>query len=319
MYKKSARYLSAVAVAILAAIGGYASMGDSSAASYVVSGEAEAGQTAGPAGTVSDTTASGDQAVAFTAAQSGGFKANCIVKPSVCGYPDETNTGVPPGTTLTNSGDITVTQNGAIVEAKNITGSITVNANNVTIRKSRITSGDYYPIRYDDEYTGLVVEDTEIIGTTSSVTAGISFEDYTARRVHVRGAADGLKANSNVMIEDSYIHDLRVTNDSHNDGIQSTGGANVTIRHNTCKLSTTNGANTCLQMGNEWAINSGWLITNNLLDGGGWIINAGNKDINMTYTNNRFTRNSGYGPGVVSGSGVLWSGNYYDNNNGPVE
>lgn len=73
----------------------------------------------------------------------------------------------------------------------------------------------------------------------------------TARRVNVHGGADALKVDGNVVVEDSYIHDLSVGTDTHNDGFQATGGSNVTLRHNTCKLSTTNGANACLQMGNK--------------------------------------------------------------------
>lgn len=240
------------------------------------------------------------------------FQSNCIVSPHICGYPDETNTGVPAGTVLTNSGSITVTQAGTIIDSKNITGQVIIRANNVTIRRSRITSGDYYPIDHNNGNAGLLVEDTEVIGTNINVTSGISFANYTARRVNVHGSADGLKADANVVIEDSYIHNLAVSATSHNDAIQTTGGSNVIVRHNTCKLSTFVGANACLQMGNEWGINSGWLVTNNLLDGGGWTINSGSADTNMMYSNNRFTRNAAYGPGGTSGSGITWTGNYYD-------
>lgn len=247
------------------------------------------------------------------------FKANCIVTPSACGYPDATNTGVPPGTALTSSGSITVSQDGAVIERLNITGSITINANNVTIRKTRITSGDYYPIDYASSYTGLIVEDTEIIGTSSSVTAAISFANYTARRVNVSGTADGFKADSNVIIEDSYVHDLAVNiaADTHNDGVQTTGGSNVTLRHNTFKLSTVAGVNACVQMGNEWGSNDNWLVTDNLFDGGGWIINASPAGSNRTFSYNRFTRNSAYGVGDVANS--VWTGNYYDDNGEAID
>lgn len=272
--------------------------------------ETEAGAKTANAQLVSDATASNSQAVRFAA--STGFQANCIVKPSDCGYPDATNTGVPAGTTLTPSGDITVSQNGAVIQNLDISGSVTILANNVTIRNCRITSGDYYPIRYfDNNNTGLLIEDTEIAGTNSDVTSSIAFNDYTARRVNVHGGADGLKVDGNVVIEDSYIHDLSVGQDTHNDGFQATGGSNVTLRHNTCKLSTTNGANACLQMGNENGNSTNWLVTDNLFDGGGWTLNAGGADsLTIAFTNNRFTRNYGYGP--ASTGNVTWSGNYYD-------
>ena len=38
---------------------------------------------------------------------------DCFARPSGCGYPDATNTGVPPGTTLERSGPLTVSEDGA--------------------------------------------------------------------------------------------------------------------------------------------------------------------------------------------------------------
>lgn len=243
--------------------------------------------------------------------QTGGFIANVIGNPHIGGYPDETNTGVPSGTTLTSSGSITVSTNGTILDSLDISGQVVVNANNVTIRNCRITSGDYYPIDYSG-HTGLLVQDTEIIGLSYTVTAGISFDNYTARRVNVHGTADGMKANANVLIEDCYIHDLiyDAVHDTHNDGVQTTGGSGVTIQHTTIKLSTTNNANAAIQIGTESGANSNWLVNNCLLDGGGWTINAGSGNSNMTFTNNRFTKNYGYGIGDVPGA--TWTGNYYD-------
>src|SRR5688500_4524435 len=89
--------------------------------------------------------------------------------------PGPTNTGVTPGTVLTPSASLTVRQNGQVVQNLDIKGTITVLANDVIIRRVRITTGDYYPIRYfDNDNTGLLVEDSEIIGTSDSVTSAIA-------------------------------------------------------------------------------------------------------------------------------------------------
>lgn len=253
-------------------------------------------------------------------AQTGGsgFIANAITTPHIAGYPDETNTGVPAGTTLTSSGSITINTNGAIVQDLDISGQIIVNADNVTIRRVRITSWDYYPIAYT-EHTGLLVEDSEIIGLSENVTAGMSFDNYTARRVIVTGCADGFKANANVLIEDCYVHSLAVGQDTHNDGVQCTGGSDVTLRHNTFKLGGQNGISAVIQFGNEWGTNDNWLVENNLIDGGGWSINASNDpqdNTNVQIINNRFTRRAGYGVGSVGGA--TWTGNYYDDDGTPA-
>lgn len=265
-----------------------------------------------PATAVADASASGGSAVKFRPA--GGFQANCINLPSACGYPDATNTGVPAGTTLTNSGCVTVNTNGATVQNLNITDcNITVNANNVTIKNVKISGCTYYPIDYSG-HTGLVIQDTEINSTCEQTTAGMSFDNYTAIRMHVHGSADGFKANSNVTIQDSYIHDLWVTADSHNDGIQTTGGSNVTLTHNTVDVGA---AGVCIQFGST---DTNWMVTNNLFHCSGWSINGSTGTSDSTFLNNRFARVPGwYGPsGLGSSPRITWSGNYYDDTGGVV-
>jgi len=71
---------------------------------------------------------------------------------------------------------IRVTGTGAVLDGLDVNGSIDVLADNVTIKRSRIVSGDYYPIRYfDNDNTGLLIEDTEIAGTSPDVTSSIAF------------------------------------------------------------------------------------------------------------------------------------------------
>lgn len=276
--------------------------------------EAEAGTNLSNASTFTDSTASGGQGLRFATNGGGGFQANCINVPSACGYPDVTNTGVPAGTTLTNSGSITVTQNGAIIENKNIinNGQIVVRANNVTIRNVKISGCTYYPIDYDGGYTGLVVQDSEIHSTCSDTTACMSFENYTAIRIHCHGAADGFKGNNNVTIRDSFVHDLWVTPDSHNDGLQSRGGSNVSLIHNTFDVRE---GGVCVQLGEGETSHN---YSNNLFNCTGWMINGGAFVNNSSFTANRFTRYPGYGTHSFSGTGNTWSGNYYDDNGAAV-
>lgn len=241
------------------------------------------------------------------------FTANVIASPHTGGYPDETNTGVPAGTTLTAySGSYYIQTDNTVIDGMDINGIVVIQANNVTIRNTRITTNDFYPIRRDTG-TGLLVEDSEIIGTSTDVTCGIGFDNYTARRVNVHGTVDGFKTQNNVVLEDCYVHDLTVGNGTHNDGAQSTGGNNVTIKHCTFKLGGAD-VNACLQIGNEDGGNSNWLVQNCLIDGGGFTINSSSDptiNSNMRFTGNRFTRNYTYGIGGVGGA--TWITNYYDN------
>ena len=141
-------------------------------------------------------------------------------------WPDATNTGyVGAGLTLsdlTPSGTITTTADGQVIDRVNVTGKIVVKHRNVTIRRSRVASGGY---QIDNSAsTGLVVEDTELVGTTTSAPAALSSsKNYTLRRVNVHGSIDGLKATGYVRIEHTWIHDQRKTSTSHNDAIQNSG------------------------------------------------------------------------------------------------
>ena len=289
--------------------GQQAGNGSASSGSSGSSGSSTSSSSSGGSGS------SGSSGTSGSSGSSGGFQANCISSPHLCGYPDATNTGVPSGVSLTNSGSVTVATDGAVVQNLNITdGQIIIRANNVTIKNTRITTCTYYPIDYPDSpYTGLVVQDTEIYSTCPTTTAGLSFANFTALRVNIHGSTDGIKANSNVVIKDSYIHDLAPSSGSHNDGVQSTGGSNVTFQHNTCD---TGDIGDCIQFGSS---DTGWTVTNNLVHSTGWAFNGNDGTKNSSFTNNRFARVSAwYGPASLPGSGITWSGNYYDDTGAAV-
>jgi hypothetical protein len=143
----------------------------------------------------------------------------------------------------------------------------------------------------------------------------MSFGSYTARRVHCTGGADGFKANSNVLIEDSYVHNLRESPGSHNDGVQTTGGSNVVVRHTTIDLRGDTAE--VMQLGVEWGTNSNWTVENNLLAGGGWVFNSGSDPVpGMIVRNNRFAGARGYG--ITQPGGSTFTNNYYDANGNPI-
>jgi hypothetical protein len=153
--------------------------------------------------------------------------------PAPSGFPDASDTGVPAGTTLTPSGGMTINTAGAVVSARDISGSVVVNAPNVTIRNTRIRSSGAFPVTSNS--TGLVIEDTEIDGLGANGTCVIR-GGFSLLRVDIHGCENGMDINSagNVSVEDSYIHDLDTDNGAHTDGAQlSSGAANVTFRHNT--------------------------------------------------------------------------------------
>jgi hypothetical protein len=162
--------------------------------------------------------------------------AGCASRPSACGYPDATNTGVPAGTTLTRvDGDLNVSRSGAVVEGKDIRGCVVVAANNVTIRRSKVTCIDGYGIGSFPEYYsggGLVIEDVEVDCGNGPATA-IGYYGLIGRRLNIHGCENGFDIDDDVTVVDSYIHDMRSTDTGHTDGVQLAGGSNIVIRHNT--------------------------------------------------------------------------------------
>ena len=274
-------------------------------------------------------------------APGGSDQKNCITTPSACGYPDETNTGVKPGVALTRvpedatSGPgwswrsdiraVETTGNGVTIQGLKIAnGSIIVKHSGVTLRNVSVASTDYYPIncvysgatRDADSCLGLIAEDVEIQGT-ANCQASMAFSGYTARRVYAHGCMDGFKADSDVLIEDSYVTALTYVPESspgagdasHNDGVQSTASGNVVVRHTTFKLGNQSGVNAVFQMGVKGRVNQGVTIQGNLIDGGGWMLNSTPID-GILVKDNRFTHRSTWGIGYVSGGS--WTGNYWD-------
>lgn len=201
----------------------------------------------------------------------------CMPKPSACGWPDASNTGVPKGTVLTTwSGDRTVTVAGTVINGLNITGCLIINANNVTVRNSRIGTGggcSDYVVRSFNR-TGTLIEDTEIV-LGGNETKGIAFDGYTARRVWFHGGSDCAHMGLNVLIEDSFC-DIPAggpADGPHYDGFQSDGGRNIVIRHNTIRVPYSQ--TSAILMSTNTSPITDVTIVNNLVAGGGYAIYCG--------------------------------------------
>ncbi|NED99609.1 right-handed parallel beta-helix repeat-containing protein [Phytoactinopolyspora halotolerans] len=244
--------------------------------------------------------------------------------PSVNGFPDESNTGVQDDTQLKPSGSLTSTRDGQVIENLEITGSITVEHNNVTIRNVRIHSTGHYgisiPAARAGNVSGLVIEHSELIGVSGERSAGIApFGSWTARHLDISAFEDGIKVGSNQTIENSWIHDLHTPPGSHSDGIQSTGGTNVTIRGNRIEGPWQGQTSAIIIQSNNGPVDT-YTIENNLLSGGTYTLYLRDKGTghgaprNITVTNNTWTNNSwAYGPtSTDQGPNWTWNNNHTD-------
>ncbi|WP_372593639.1 DUF4214 domain-containing protein [Actinotalea sp.] len=247
---------------------------------------------------------------------------------STTGYPSASSTGVPAGVTLTPyTGPSRITQPGTVIDAKLITTPlvITASAHNVTIKNSKISAQGFWLVLNDEGATNLQIIDTEMDGKgNTSSDAAIAGRNYTLTRVNIHGTVDGLKLGSNVTVQDSYIHDLVMTADSHNDGMQSLGSNDVLIQHNTVIMPS--GATSAILLSTGSADSMRRItINNNLVAGGAYTIYGGyqagvdvlSRVSDIKVTNNRISTsvhpNGGaYGPLTsVSSPAVSVSGNVW--------
>lgn len=133
-----------------------------------------------------------------------------------------------------HKGDLTITENGSKVNNIDVDGVIYVNANDVTVSNFTAERVTQKPGK-----TGMNLEDGTIDGKNLK-NDGVQWSNFTLRRMDISRTFDGIKAQGNVVIEDSYIHDLYSFRDkdagaggySHNDCIQISTGTNILIQRN---------------------------------------------------------------------------------------
>lgn len=156
-------------------------------------------------------------------------------------YPDATCTGVPAGTQLTRvDGDQRVDTPNTVLDGKDIRGCVDIRTTGVVIRNTKIICTSIYAV-YAHTGASVTIEDSEISCGDTRTTA-VGDLNVTLRRVNIHGCENGLDADGNILVEDSYIHDMYSDVVAHTDGIQLTDVANaITIRHNTIYSRTSDG------------------------------------------------------------------------------
>jgi hypothetical protein len=274
---------------------------------------------------------------------------NCAPKPSACGYPDATNTGVTPGTKLVSvpaqatkgpgwhwdsRGFLEVDGNGAVLNGVSVDGNVDVDGSNATVSNSRITLGGQNAIGISLRHTKNV---TVKNNTISGVNAGSGRMMTGVKDVYGDTANTTIEDNNIAMtetgvqiseglIQDNYIHDMGFISGDHTNGMTSNGGGStpMTIRHNTVLVSL--GQTDAVSLFEDFGFQANRVITDNLLAGGAYSIYGGqNKGGAATYniqiTNNRistiyFPKGGFWGPLAAwnaSGAGNVYSGNIWDN------
>ena len=204
--------------------------------------------------------------------------------PPASSFPDASNTGVPAGTSLTAyTGPSNVTTANTVISGKTI-GCIQISAPGVVIKNSRISCAGSAVMSEDGTWTGtpLTIQDSEIDCKNSNGTA-VAEANFTVLRVNIHGCENGFDINQNVLIQDSYIHDLYNSSQAHTDGAQLAWGhvengkivaaaRNVTFRHNTIYGMGADGSFGTSAIISNRGGDQNILIENNLLAGGAYTL-----------------------------------------------
>jgi hypothetical protein len=308
---------------IFAAIGGYI-IYSSFAAGFTTSFEAESTTKNSPATSVSDTNASGGSALKFQGAGS----SSCPLP----AFPSASCTGVPAGTQLTTvSGDLRVSTNNTIVDSKNVTGCILVEATGVTIKNSRAACVWANNTAAQTPANGPVtVQDSEIncgnVDGGGHFGTGVGPQNLSMLRVNIHGCENGASVDRNFILRDSYVHDLFHGPTTHTDGIETgSPSTNLTFDHNTIYAFNTGCAypnsGTCngtsaLNILTDGTTVADVVISNNLMAGGAHTLYCPiPSTARMSITGNHFS--TIYSPNVgeydasQDCTGETWSGNVH--------
>lgn len=220
----------------------------------MVSIQPETGSLSGNATVVTDANASGGQAMKFGA--SGGpscsvtkrtVTASDVTNLKNSGYPEGTqlyvpdgpdpwggcfpgpsNTGIPSGTTLTAyTGPCTITTPNTAISAKSINCDLSIQASNVTISNSKISTGN---ISVDSG--SLTLKDSEVDFGNNPEDNALVGSNYTVLRANMYGGKRQVWCNNNCTIQDSYLHDQLKDPGGTTHESAARVEQNTTLRHN---------------------------------------------------------------------------------------
>jgi hypothetical protein len=195
------------------------------------------------------------------------------------------------GVTLTpyaTSGEETViTRSGTVIDGADIRSRVRIAADNVTIRRSRITgtacgsSDGCYVLSIDNGRSGLLVEDVEVTrapgvdGMDRAIVLAGGGGSHAApravvRRAHVHATYRGVLVGHHTVIEESYIDDLdrKPPEGAHVAAITAHGGKDVVIRRNSVALPPNDASSGNLALYGDDGPLENLLIEDNLFNGG---------------------------------------------------
>jgi len=139
---------------------------------------------------------------------------------------------------------VNVTRAGTIVENLDVSRTVTISANNVTLRNVRVhgNGGASWGVEITPGTSGVRLQDVEVGGgdngsTNTGIDVGVLLPDNNggalsnkAVGVWVHNTIDGFRMDGNSLISCSRVDRLDSSPGAHGDGIQSTGWSGAAVR-----------------------------------------------------------------------------------------
>jgi hypothetical protein len=223
---------------------------------------------------------------------------------SASGFPDATTAGVPPGVRLTARSSTAcnwvVTGDNTVIDGVDLAGCVDIEADNVTIRNSRITSNTWWGIKYgvsNPHVSGLRVLHSTVASTpgqgpdSGGYDFGISQQTSGTLEVgwaDISGYKDGVDVSTG-SVHDSYIHDLSEFAGAHTQAVYVYPGAGLSLTHNTLINQTAQAmATAAIYIAPDAGHQHDVTVSGSLLAGGAFVFYGGD----ATATNIKATGNS---------------------------
>jgi hypothetical protein len=268
-----------------------------------------------------------------------------VPEPSTAGFPDASDTGVPPGVALTRvpedlssgpgwswvakDGCVHVNNAGTVLSDLAVSGCVEIYADNVIVKDSRITvDGDGWAVGVRG-FSGIVVQDVTMAPATPGRQMQVGVKDVTGSssitvlRSDISGWSTGIQMSRGV-VQDNYVHDPVLLPGDHINGFTDNGGRDdgtMVVRHNTFLNSVDQ--TDAISLFQDFGVIQDVVVDDNLLAGGSYSLYAGAGRFGTTnhvsITNNHFSARysslgAAFGPVCCfdgAGTGNVWSGNVW--------
>jgi hypothetical protein len=257
--------------------------------------------------------------------------------PGEAGFPDARTTGPRIPLAPHSTGNMSVKADGTVIKGWDITGSLDIYADDVTIVDSRITSANWWGVNLRPGHHGLSILHTTITAVPGKGpdNGGVDYavSNMGTSSVEVGWCDIAVFGNALSMgqgyLHDNYVHDLVAFRNNggewqHTDAVISGGGTKggLVIRHNTLlnPVAVDRGASAALGLFADTGHVSDTVVDGNLLAGGAYALYGGGAGATgIRVTNNvfstRYHRNSGVYGAVTAwnagGSGNVWRDNRF--------